>query len=91
MPPMSDQPITLSVLAQFHRDVIVPDAQRIVEGSERRLIEQIARLWDALLGTRERLETQYVVIKGGIARVEDRLERLDQRLARVEERGTPDP
>ena len=27
---MADEPVTLSVLAQFHRDVILPDMQRVV-------------------------------------------------------------
>jgi hypothetical protein len=42
---MSDQPITLAVLARFHREVIVPDIQRIVDeavsGSEARLRDEM--------------------------------------------------
>jgi hypothetical protein len=84
MPPMSDEPVTLALLAQFHREVIVPDLQRIVAdevtAADRHLTAQIERLWDGLLGTREKLEIEYLLIKGGIARLEERLDRLDQRL-----------
>jgi predicted nucleic acid-binding Zn-ribbon protein len=87
---MSDQPLTLSLLAKFHREVIVPDIERIVgdavSGSEKRLGDQIARLWDALFSTRERLETEYMAIKSGIARVEERLDRVEERLGRLEVR-----
>jgi hypothetical protein len=90
MPAMSDQPLTLEVLAQFHREVVVPDLQRIVadevSGSDRYLTTQIEHLWDALLGTREKLEIEYLLIKSGIARLEDRLDRVDQRLGALEER-----
>jgi len=33
---MSDQPVTLAVLAKFHREVILPDMQRIVEECDSR-------------------------------------------------------
>ena len=40
MSPMSDQPLTRAVLTQalveFHRDVILPDIQKVVEASEGR-------------------------------------------------------
>lgn len=84
MPTMSDQPLTLEVLAQFHRAVVVPDLQRIVadevSGADRHLTAQIERLWDGLLGTREKLEIEYLLIKSGIARLEERLGGVDQRL-----------
>ena len=90
MPAMSDEPMTLAVLAQFHRDVILPDLQRAigdqVSGADQHLTTQIERLWDALLGTREKLEIEYLLIKSGIARLEERLERMDQRLGALEER-----
>lgn len=76
MPPMSDQPLPLAALADFHRKVVVPDIERIVGDAERRLASQTARLWDALLGTRERLETDYFLIKSAMARIEERLDRM---------------
>ena len=85
---MSDQPLTLSVLAKFHREVIAPDIERIVgdavSGSEKRLSDEIAQVWDALFSTRERLETEYLAIRSGIARVEERLDRLEGRFDKLE-------
>lgn len=57
MSPMSDQPVTLAVLttalAQFHRDVIVPDMHRVFESLfERRIkprFDQIDGHLDAIV------------------------------------------
>jgi predicted nucleic acid-binding Zn-ribbon protein len=85
---MSDQPLTLSVLAKFHRGVIVPDIERIagdaISGSEKRRSDAIVRLRDALFSTRERLDSECVAIKSGIARVEERLEQLEGRFDKLE-------
>jgi len=57
---MSDQPLTLIVLAQFHRQVILPDVERTlgqaVAGSERRLRDEIRTLQDAVLKRLDELE-----------------------------------
>jgi hypothetical protein len=37
MSAMSDQPLTLAVLAQFHREVILPDVERVVGALEARM------------------------------------------------------
>jgi septal ring factor EnvC (AmiA/AmiB activator) len=81
MPPMSDEPLSLGALAEFHRQTSRPDVQRIVAESERRLIDQIERLWDALLDTRERLEVEYQTVKAGLARVEHGLDPVGSGLA----------
>jgi hypothetical protein len=86
MPPMSmsDEPMSRAVLAQFHREVALPDLQRAVAdevaGADRHLTTQIERLWDALLGTREKLEIEYQLVRSGIGRLEERLERIERRL-----------
>src|SRR5687768_472926 len=97
---MSDQSIPLSVLAEFHREVIVPDIERIVGGAERRLRDEMHGVHDSLLTRLDRLEFEYQAIRAGLVRVEERLEsleaehrdlvatvhRLDERLSRVEKR-----
>ena len=54
-----DRPITLSVLAKFHREVILPDIERLigngVEGAERRLRDEIRTACDALTRRLDRL------------------------------------
>jgi predicted nucleic acid-binding Zn-ribbon protein len=88
------------MLAQFHREIVVPDIERIVGASERRLGDEMYALHDASLARFERLETEYAAIKAGLGRVEQRLDslaaehrdlvaevrRLDERLSRVEKR-----
>jgi len=85
---MSDPSIPLSMLMQFHREVFVPDIERIVGASERRLLERF-----------EGLEMESAAIEAGLHRVEERLDslvehrhlatevrRLDERLGHVEKR-----
>jgi hypothetical protein len=76
---MSDQPLTLSVLARFHREVIVPDIQRIVgdalSASETSLRDEMHGLHDSLLKKFARLEDEYAMITAGLQRVEERLDR----------------
>ena len=74
---MSDQPLTLIVLAQFHRQVILPDIERVVGnavgGSERRLRDEMHTLHDFVLTRLDRLETEYEAIKSGLRRLEQQL------------------
>ena len=81
---MSDQPLTLAVLAQFHRDVLTPEIERIVQASERRLRDEMHTLHDATLVRFERLEAENAAIKLGLVRVEERLDRVEQRLDSLE-------
>jgi len=84
MSPMSDQPITLAVLAQFHREIILPDVQRIVgeaiAGSERRMQASLDRIFHKL----EKLETEYEALKAGLGRVEEDQKRMSQTLKVLE-------
>jgi hypothetical protein len=54
---MADEPITLSTLAQFHRDVVLPDIERVVEGAVRGLRDEMHGLFDSLSEKIDRLET----------------------------------
>jgi chromosome segregation ATPase len=104
MSPMSEQPVTLAVLttalAQFHREIILPEMQRVVHeavsASERRLQGHI----DGILHKLDKLETEYELLKVGLKRVETQVgalgalyqdllgavNRLEERLSRLEER-----
>lgn len=92
MSPMSDQPVTLAVLttalAQFHREVIVPDMHRVFEGLFERLIkprfDEIDGHFDAIYVRFAKLEAEYEFLKVGLARVEGRLDRMDGRLEVLE-------
>ena len=77
MPSMSGQPLTVGALAgalaTFHREVLLPDMQRIVGESEKRLRDEMNTMEDAILTRLRNLETEYAAIKIGLKRVEDRL------------------
>lgn len=81
---MAEQPLTLPVLAKFHREVILPDIERIlgeaVADSEGRLRNEMYTLHDALLQRMDRIETDFESMKAGLARVEQRLDAIEGRL-----------
>jgi len=80
---MSDPSIPLSMLTQFHREVVIPDIERIVGASERRLRDEMHTLHDASLVRFERLETD--------VEVQNLRARLDVVEAQVAGRGKPLP
>lgn len=67
---MSEQPITLSVLARFHRGVLLPDVERIVGGAIDGLRDEMRALHDSLLVRFDRLETQYEATKARLGAVD---------------------
>src|SRR5882672_5554451 len=85
---MADQPLTLVVLAQFHRQVILPDIERIVattvEASEHRLRDEMHVLQDFVLKRLDRLEDEYEAIRAGLVRIEARLDGLEAKVAGIE-------
>jgi chromosome segregation ATPase len=88
MSPMSDQPITLAMLAQFHRDVLLPDMHRVFEVQFERLVkprfDEIDGHFDAIYHKLDKLETEYESLKAGVKRVEERVDRVDVRLEALE-------
>lgn len=86
MPRVADD--ILPILTKFHREVVLPDIQRIVGdavgGSERRLRDEIHNAVDALAQRLDRLETTYQMLVAGLKRVEERLDGVETRLDRVE-------
>jgi hypothetical protein len=70
---MPDDPITLATLTQFHREVLLPDVQRIVAESESRLERRMDAHLDAIYQRFDRLETEYHMVVTGLKRVEERL------------------
>jgi len=62
----------VQVLTKFHREIVVPDIERIVgnaiEGSERRLRDEMHAGFDALVQRLDRLETEYHMLVVGLKR-----------------------
>ena len=77
MPRVTDD--ILPILTKFHREIVLPDIQRIVGESEQRLRNEIHNAFDTLA----QLETEYQMLVAGLKRVEERLDRIEQGLDRV--------
>jgi predicted nucleic acid-binding Zn-ribbon protein len=73
----------VQVLTKFHRDIVVPDIERIVGASEQRLRSEMQTLFDALAQRLDRLETEYHMLVAGLKRVEERLDRVEQKLDKM--------
>jgi len=74
----------IPALTKFHREIVVPDIERIVAASEQRLRHEMHTLLDAIVQELKELRTEYHMIVAGLKRVEDRLDQIDDRLGRVE-------
>jgi chromosome segregation ATPase len=67
----------LQVLAQFHREVILPDVQRIVDDVYGKLRNEMYTQFDGVYVRFDRMESEYYALKSWMSR-------LDERLARIE-------
>jgi chromosome segregation ATPase len=76
----------VQVLTKFHREIVLPDIERIVGAAEIRLRDEMQTGFDALAQRLDRLETEYHMLVVGLKRVEDRLEKVEGRLDKVEQR-----
>jgi len=84
MSPMSDQSVTLATLAKFHREVILPDIERVVERLTKPRFDQIDGHFDAIFHKLDKLETEYEALKAGLGRVEEDQKRMGQTLKVLE-------
>jgi predicted nucleic acid-binding Zn-ribbon protein len=76
----------LSVLTRFHREVVLPDMERVVGSVEIRLRDEMQTGFDALAQKLDKLDTEYHMLVAGLKRVEERLEAVEERLDAVEKR-----
>ena len=67
----------VSVLARFHREVVLPDIERVVADRVAGLVnprfDAIDGHFDSIYHRLERLDTESVAIKAGLGRLEQRL------------------
>ena len=75
------------VLTKFHREIVAPDIERIVgaaiEGSERRLRDEMHTLFDALAHQIQDLRVEYHMLVAGMKRVEERLDVVEKKLDKM--------
>src|SRR6185369_11988334 len=75
------------VLARFHREIVGPDIERIVEraidGRVVPLREDMLANFDALFKALERLENEYQSISGALHRFEERIGSVEQKIEKL--------
>ena len=80
----------VSVLARFHREVVLPDIERVVAERVAGLVnprfDAIDGHFDSVYHRLERLETENAAITAGLGRLEERLRGIEGRLGEVEQR-----
>ncbi|MEK6374260.1 MAG: hypothetical protein AABO58_16355 [Acidobacteriota bacterium] len=71
----------LKVLTRFHREVVVPDIERIVDSRfDSRLApfrDEVLTNFDAVWKRFDRLEDEYQALRTAVHRVEERLEAME--------------
>src|SRR5262245_53701201 len=73
----------IPVLTKFHRQIVLPDIERVVASSEQRLRDEMQRLFDSLAVELKDLRQAYTMLSHAVARIEERLERVEQRLEKM--------
>jgi phage shock protein A len=73
----------LRVLTRFHREVVLPDLERVVEGRLAPLREEMLANFDAVFKRLDRLESEYTALSAAVARIEKRLEGVDQKIDKL--------
>ena len=77
----------LPILTRFHREVFIPDVKRVVgevvDALEHRIntrFDEVNGHVDGIYQRFDRLETEYHMLVAGLNRVEERLDRVEQKL-----------
>ncbi len=73
----------LSVLTRFHREVVVPDIERIVDAKITPLREEMLANFDAVFKTLDRLESEYHALTAAVKRLEDRMAAVEQKIDKL--------
>ena len=84
---MVDTPLTLATLAEFHREVLIPEVRQVVREEVARevggLRDEMHTAFDALAQRLDRLETEYHMLVAGVERIEERLNGVEVKLDRA--------
>ncbi|MFZ2490287.1 MAG: hypothetical protein WA208_02270 [Thermoanaerobaculia bacterium] len=73
----------LKILTQFHREVVLPDMERIVDSRITPLREEMLASFDAVLKRLERLEGEYHLLVAAVRSMEERLANLEAAMEKV--------
>jgi predicted nuclease with TOPRIM domain len=73
----------VQILTKFHREIVIPDIERIVGKAFDGLRDEMQTGFDALAQRLDKLEIEYHMLVAGLKRVEERLDRVEQRLDKM--------
>jgi polyhydroxyalkanoate synthesis regulator phasin len=76
----------IPILAKFHREVVLPDMQRIARELRAEMDTRAREMnghFDAIYKRFDRLEIEYQMIVAGLKRLEERMERVEQHLGKL--------
>lgn len=76
----------LRTLTRFHREVVVPDIERIVDVRIAPLRDEMLANFDAVFKRLDRLESEYQALTAALRRVEERMAAIEQRMTALEEK-----
>ncbi len=79
----------LSVLTRFHREVVVPDIERIVDLRLSATIapfrSEVLANFDAVFKRLDRLESEYHALSAAVSRLEKRMKAVEERMKALEQ------
>lgn len=87
---MSQPPVILTALVEYHHEVLAPDFQRVYERLDR-LARQIEGHVDEICLRFAHLETEYSAVQAGLAGFQEQLDRIELRLDAIEQQRTRSP
>ena len=70
----------LGVLTRFHREVVVPDIERIVDARITPLRDEMLSNFDAVFKRLDGLETEYYALTAAVGRLEQRMAAIEQKI-----------
>ena len=73
----------IPILTRFHREIVLPDIERIVGASEQRLRDEMHSLFGSLSRQIEELRIEYHMLVAGLKRLEERMDRIEQRMDKM--------
>ncbi len=73
----------LGVLTRFHREVVVPDLERVVDARIAPLREEMLANFEAVFKRLDRLESEYTALSAAVARIEKRVAAVEQKIDKL--------
>ena len=73
----------LTVLTRFHREVVIPDMERLIDDRFTPLRDEMLSGFDAVYKRLDRLESEYQSLRAAVQRLEDGLTVVGQKIDKM--------